>query len=386
MHKIKKETWQTIGLLVAIAVVVVGVLIWNGQNPIDYTMYSASGIRYESGTVIEVQSESTEPMDGDSDRLLGEQILTVRMDEGELKGQEITVVNNLSTTHNIYTLPGDKVIVKVDAPEGVEPFYSIYNYDRNTGLIVIVLIFIALIAVVGRKKGIKSIVGLLFTMFLILCFLLPMIYQGYSPVWVSVITILVSVVVSMLLLNGFSKKTAVAITATIIGVLLAALVFSIFSSILNLSGYNLEEAEELILISQHTGLQISQVLFAGILIASLGAVMDITMSVAAALHELHLQKPDMNAKHLFRSGMSIGHDMIGTMCETLVLAFTGTAITTLLVLISYGVQFQQLISSDYIAIEIVHAITGSIAVILAVPLTSFLYAAFAAKSEVRHKR
>ena len=180
----------------------------------------------------------------------------------------------------------------------------------------------------------------------------------------------------MLLLNGFSEKTFTAITATMAGVILAAVFYYIFSGILHLSGFNLEEAEELIIVQGATGLKVGQTLFTGILIASLGAVMDMTMSVASALFEMKEIHPEMYMTEVFRSGISIGQDMIGTMCETLILAFAGSSITALLVMIAYGAQFNQILSSDYVAIELIHSLTGSMAVILSVPITAGLSAFF----------
>ena len=141
-----------------------------------------------------------------------------------------------------------------------------------------------------------------------------------------------------------------------------------------MTGYNLEGAEELILIQSNTGLHVGQILFVGILIASLGAVMDMTMSVTSALFEMKTVRPEMKRKEIFASGMNIGKDMLGTMCETLILAFAGTGITSLLIMMAYGISANQLLSSDYITSEVMHSLTGSMAVILAVPITAAMAA------------
>jgi uncharacterized membrane protein len=141
-----------------------------------------------------------------------------------------------------------------------------------------------------------------------------------------------------------------------------------------------EEAEELILIQNNTGMQVGELLFTGILIASLGAVMDMTMSVASSLFEMKHIHPEMTKKEIFQSGMVIGKDMTGTMCQTLVLAFAGTGVAALLVLISYGSTFNQLLSSDYVSLELMHSLTGSMAVILAVPITAFITAVVLGKN------
>ena len=182
-----------------------------------------------------------------------------------------------------------------------------------------------------------------------------------------------------MLLNGFSWKTLTAVVAIVIGVDLAALCFVLISALVHLVGYNITEAEDLIMVSQRTGLQLGQVLFAAVLISSLGAVMDITISIAAALFEMKDVQRELSPRKLFRSGIVIGRDMIGGMCQTLILAFVGSSLATLLVVISYGTRFDQFVSSDYLAVEVAQGIAGSMAVILAVPVTAALCALVAGR-------
>lgn len=136
----------------------------------------------------------------------------------------------------------------------------------------------------------------------------------------------------------------------------------------------MEETESLILITQATGMRINGILFAGIMVAALGAVMDVAVSLGAALYEIQILNPKISGRELFQSGMNIGRDMIGTMTNTLILAFAGGSLSTLLVFISYGIQFNQLISSDFFAVEVVQGIAGSSAVILTVPITAMVCA------------
>jgi len=351
--------------------VVLMVVMYQKSNPIQYQMFTTEGISYEKGKVTKVLSETLELEEGESGRFRGVQNLEVTLKTGKQKGQQIEIKNELSATHNINATEGTNIIIKLDAPEGITPFYTVFNYDRNTGIYLMIGIFLLLMLVVGGRKGIKSVIGLVFTLFFIIGFLLPAIYHGNSPVGTGILTVLVCSLFSLLLLNGFCKKTWTALAAVFVGVLISAGCYYLFSAILHLSGYNLDQAEELIIIHQNTGLQVSQILFVGILVASLGAILDMTMSVASSLFEMKRMHPHMERKDIFIAGMEIGKDMIGTMCETLILAFTGSAITALLVLISYGAQFQQILNSDYIANELLHSITGSVGVILTVPITAF---------------
>jgi uncharacterized membrane protein len=368
------------------------VVVMNLSRPITYTMYESGTIFYEKGKIIEILEEKLEPAPGMPGRELGRQTVIVKMTNGAMKGQKIMIDNDLSTTHNIRVDVGQNVIVKADRPEGVTPFYSLYNYDRTPGLLTVGLIFVAIMCLVGQYKGLRGALGLGVSLFFILCFLLPAIYHGYSPVLMAAVTVIIIAAFSMLLLNGYSRKTIIAIAATGVGVLVSAVFFFLLSALLSLSGYNIDAAEDLIVISNGTGLQIGQVLFAGVLVASLGAVMDMCISVASALYEIKKQRPDATGREIYRSGMAIGRDMIGAMCQTLVLAFMGSSLSTLLVLVSYGAKPDQFLSSDFVAVETVHSVAGSLATIFAVPITAGLCAGFlsrrkpAGKEQQRMKR
>lgn len=364
--------WKWLAFVLAVAATLAGVWFFYRSIDFSYQMYDTSTTEYVRGKVLDILSEELEPSEENADRVLGTQTLEVRMLEGKRKGETLEVENQLSTTHNVYVKEGQKIVVKADEPESVEPFYSVYSYSRMGGYLIIALVFSGLMILMGRKKGLKSLLGLAYVLILLFGFLIPAIYSGWQPVLATLVTSVLAVSVSMILLNGFSHKTLTAIVSTMGGVLLAALVFYLFAGILKVNGYNAEESEELLLISQNTGLQISQLLFAGTLISSLGALMDMTMSVAAPLYELREQRPDMSGREVYRAGIRIGRDLVGTMCETLVLAFAGTAILSLLVFRSYGTTANQLMNSDYIAIEIAQSLTGSVAVILSVPVASLL--------------
>lgn len=373
---ISKYESAVIGVLILL--VIAGIYIVNVAFPNDYWIYNADYVSYDKATVIEVESENLTESEDYSGYSTGSQDIIVEFTSGEQDGEQIAVTNSLALTHNIYVEVGTKIIIKSDRPEGVTPYYSVYGYDKSMGLIAIAVIFVLAMALVGRVKGVKSVIGLCMSLYIIVCFLLPAIYRGWSPVYMTVITVLLVSVISFLLLNGFCEKTYTAIISTMIGVGISAIFFFVLQNFLNLTGYNLEEADQLIMISRSTNLQINEVFFAAVLISSLGAVIDTTMSIAASIYEIREVNPLIGRHELFKSGIVIGQDMIGTMCQTLILAFVGSAIGTLLVLIAYGTQWNQFMSSDYIALEIVQAISGSMAIIFAVPITAFL-------STVSHK-
>ena len=159
-----------------------------------------------------------------------------------------------------------------------------------------------------------------------------------------------------------------------IGMFFSLAFYTVMSVLLHIDGFSSSEAEGLILINEGTGLQIHDVLFAGVLISSLGAIMDVGMSIVSALYEVYLHNPTLTAKEIFQSGIEIGKDMIGTMTNTLILAFTGSALISLLVFISYQVQFNQLFNSNYLSIEIAQGLCGTFGIVLTIPAASAIMA------------
>ena len=338
----------------------------------DFKKYDNSTLSYEKARVISVIKENLEKEQISNRRYSGIQDLEVELLTGELKGEKAEVTNYITQKHNVVAKEGKEIMVCVDRPS--EDFYkvSIYNYSRNNHIYIIVIVFFVIMVLIGRGKGFRSMIGLLFTFYSIIFFMIPFIYRGYSPIILSIIVSIISTIVTLFLLNGWSKKTIVATLATCVGVIISGVIFCLISNLLNISGFNLDEAESLILIAQNTGLKIRDILFSGILISSLGAVMDVAMSIASSIYEINELNSELDMKTIFKSGINIGRDMIGTMSNTLILAFAGTSLSTMLALYSYNTQFNQLMSSDFIAIEFAQSISGSIGIILAVPITSFI--------------
>ena len=207
-----------------------------------------------------------------------------------------------------------------------------------------------------------------------------MLYLGYSPFLSAVIVTILTTLVTMYFIGGFSKKTLCSIIGTVGGVVIAGLFASLFGKLGHITGYNVEDIETLLYIGQNSKLQIGGLLFSGILIASLGAVMDVAMSISTTIEELHYHNPYMTKKALFKSGIKIGGDMMGTMSNTLILAFTGGSLSTLMIFYAYDIPFLQMMNSYEIGIEIMQGIAGSLGVILTVPLVSMIAALYMGKN------
>lgn len=369
----KKKIIETVLLL--LIVILGGCLVWNCTRlNIDYERFHTEGITYEKAVVTAIVKEELKLYEADDEHMVGSQLLRVRFLEGEEKGTEVEIENGISITHNVILKTGDRLIVCADRPDNVEPFYSVYNYDRSTGIWLIAAAFVCLILLIGRKYGARSCLALAFTLIVVVCYLLPALYQGKSAVLASIFTVGVSSIVTCFCIGGLEKKTVYNMLSSTLGGCSAGILYLLLSFVLKVGGNSMEETESLTLITQATGMRLNGILFAGIMVAALGAVMDVAVSLGAALYEIQLLNPKISGRELFQSGMNIGRDMIGTMTNTLILAFAGGSLSTLLVFISYGIQFNQLISSDFFAVEVVQGIAGSSAVILTVPITAMVCA------------
>ena len=147
-----------------------------------------------------------------------------------------------------------------------------------------------------------------------------------------------------------------------------------FGKITRITGYNIEDIETMVYVSQNSKLQIGGVLFSGILIASLGAVMDVAVSISSTIEEIHNKRPELTAKELFKSGIHVGKDMMGTMSNTLILAFTGGAINTMILIYAYIMPYLQVVNMYSIGIEVIKGISGTLGIVLTVPIVSVISA------------
>ena len=335
------------------------------KEPIVTTL----GYSYENAKVIEVVEDNLSP---DGVRV-GYQMLKVQLTSGEYKGE---IVNATSAEGNLFGAvckKGDSVVVHMSV-SGDSKNVSVYSKDRIVAVAAFVGIFLLLICVIGGKNGVKSVMGLVFTFVAIFMIYIPLIYRGFSPFWAAVIITIITTIVTMYLISGIAVKTLCAILGTVIGVLLAGLSAWLFGRVADIDGYNVSNIETLAYVGQITNIQIGGLLFSGILIASLGAVMDVAMSVSSAISEIHDKAPQLGCLELFKSGMNVGRDMMGTMSNTLILAFVGSAVSELVINYAYNLPFRQIINSYNIGIEIMQGVSGSIGVILTVPAVAVVTA------------
>lgn len=374
MKEKSKVSHLAIELAVLLAALVM--LLYPSEGGL-YRRYATDTLRYVRAVVLEVESETLSDSELKTGQKLGEQRLRVRL----LDGQEIVLVNYLTEIHNILLKKGDSAIVCADMPKNAEPYYTIYNYDRTIPLAVLITVFVLLLLLIGQREGADACLSIVFTLTFIIRVLLPSLFGGASPVGMGYVTVLLSTAVTLILLHGISIQCLLSIGATMTGELVACGMFAVFSQLLHLTGFQTDCAKGLLLIAQNTGLDIRMLLFAGMMIASLGAVMDVAVSVLSATREVALASGKAERKALFNSAMRLGQDMIGTMSNTLIFAFAGSALGTIIVFCSYGIQFHQLLSSDYLSVELAQGICSTAAVVMTVPVSAMIGAIFYGRTE-----
>lgn len=268
---------------------------------------------------------------------------------------------------------GSTVFVNIENNNG-EIKVSIQDVVRQNYLIGLIIFFFASILLIGRKKGLKSIIGLLITILAIFFVLLMAIFKGYNAVLVSIGTCFAIIILTFAIIGGWNKKTISAALGTLGGVVLAGVIATITGYLAQLSGAGKEEAIMLSVASKNVVFNFRELLFAEIIVSALGACMDVGMSIASSLSELKIKNPSMTGKELFKSGMNIGGDMIGTMTNTLILSFIGSSLVLVLLYMSSSIKFTDVINIEAIATEAVCAISGSIGIVYTVPITAAIYA------------
>lgn len=268
---------------------------------------------------------------------------------------------------------GDTVEVYIDESEsGHVESVSIHTLVRVPYVIILAALFLILILLIGRLKGLKTMLALIFTVAAVIFALVPLIANGYDPILSAAIVCIVITVVTMLAVGGLNKKSLSAILGTTGGLVCAAAITLIFSSLMRISGYDTPEVELLMVSNTHVVFNYQGILTAGILIGCIGAVMDVGMSISSSLNEMHEIDPSIDYKRLFQSGISVGRDIIGTMANTLILAYTGGAIMLMVVWYVYGVSFTHMLNKGFIVLEIAKSLCGSIGMVMTIPITAFV--------------
>ena len=323
-----------------------------------------TGQTFEKAKVVKILQDNLE----ENGTRVGEQKVRVHMLTGVRKGEELDITSSSGYLFGAACKPGMKVIV-MQSVAGDSTVASVYTQDRESVIYIFALIYLLALCMIGGKQGIKGCLGLVFTFFCVIFVYLPLVYLKYSPFWTAVFVCFITTLVTMYLIGGPTRKTCAATLGTLAGVVLAGISAWCFSKASGISGYNVSDIETLMTLWNTNRIQVGGLLFSGLLISCLGAVMDVAMSISSAIDEIYKQNSSLTRTELFKAGLRVGRDMMGTDSNTLILAFAGSSVSTLLLDYAYDLPYQQIINSNNIGIAIMQGLAGSFGIVLSVPFT-----------------
>ena len=366
MHILRRHKRHLIILLIT-ALFAVFLIRYNQIDRVG--LYDTEGKTFEKAKVVDIVEDN----ETESGNQIGNQIVSLELLTGDYKGNTVEAVSSSSYLYGAHCEVGMRVIAEVNESDD-SLYVTVFSQDRTWILYAIVFLFLVTLCIIGGRQGFNSAIALVFTFVCIVFLFLPMIYRGISPVLAAAAVAVLTTFVTMYLIGGLSSKSITSMIGTVAGVGISAVLAVVFGKIAGISGYNVSDIEQLEYVGQMTNVRIGELLYAGILISALGAVMDVAMSVASTISEIHFRNPQLSRKELFTSGIRVGKDMMGTMSNTLILAFTGSSINTLVFMYVYGYGIVQITNMYSIGIEIIQGIASTMGVILTVPIVSAISA------------
>lgn len=362
-------------ILISLLISYLGTTYYAAQMPkIENPQYDSS--QFHNAKITSIVSD--QPFIDENDfGVVREVIFKATISKGVYQHREIIVNQQftLQTLEELYPVEvGDSVILyRIEVDNNVE--WALVSYQRENSLWLLAGLFTGLIVLFGRMKGFSSIVSLGFTVYAIFFILIPAILCNANIYILTLAIVLYVTLLTFILLTGLSKKMIAATLGCFGGVAMAALIAFIWMEIMKMSGVLSDEYIHLILLKDEIPIDLRGIMFIAVVIGALGAIMDVSMSIASALEEVIINSPKISPTEVVKSGFNIGRDVMGTMSNTLILAYIGSALPFILLLIIYARPMNLLANSEYIASEIMQAVAGSLGILFAMPITALLTAA-----------
>jgi uncharacterized membrane protein len=359
-------------VLVGAATVASPVLLWPSGSEVDEITesvpFAAPGVTFPNAEVDAVHP----PCDGPGDRTEGCGLLDVTLLEGAGKGDHASVQVAPHVAESGLT-PGDEVkLQRTPGQDGTDAAYAYFGTDRSTPLLVLLLVFVGLVLLVARWRGLFALLGLAFSGLVLWEFVLPALLTGGSGLSVGLTAAAAIMFVVLYTTHGFSLRTSTALAGTLAGILVTAGLGVLATGATNLTGITDESAG--ILASLVGDLSFHGLFACATVVAGLGVLNDVTITQSSSVWEIRAAAPTMGRAQVFASGMRIGRDHIASTIYTIVFAYAGTALAVLLILQLYGLPFEDLLTTEDITEEVVRTLASSIGLVLAVPLTTAIAA------------
>lgn len=382
MLSIKKIITNIIVIILSITFILIGYIV------VPYKSLDTSGLVSKKAKVLEILDKKNSTYD------IGTEITSVtitfkaKFTSGKEKSKTFTAIQTIDgmilpkpkEVHkgdNILCVkinPDDNNSANIYSNDNQNIEWHFDNYNRFSKLLWLIGLFFILIIIIGRKKGVSTLISLILTIAIIFIVYLPSILFGKNIYMSTIIVSLFIIFMSLILINGINTKTICAIAGNIGGLLVAGILALIMNKVLSVTGMINDNYMYLALLDNDVHINLPAVVWGAIVIGALGAVMDIAMSISSSMYELSSTMKDKSYKNMVRSGMNIGKDAIGTMTNTLILAYIGSSLATILLFLAYNRDINYVLNLEAIIVEIMQAIVGSIGILFAVPATVLLSA------------
>lgn len=329
----------------------------------------------EKARVLELQDWKEDQIEGKQTKTLTFRAIIL---SGAAKGREVQATQEFNTMY-AGTMVSKQVqvgslvmLLETPSPDGGETIWRFEGYYRLHIILILLAVFAALVLALGRWQGVNTLLSLFFTFSFVFYVFIPAVMQGLNIYLFAFLTVLYVIVMTLFLIHGWSAKTLATMLGCIGGVLTAILALLILNQFLSLTGVIDEHSFYLLKLHPERPINLVAILFSSIIIGAMGAIMDVAMDIASSLYELTEHAPGIQRDRLLKSGLTIGRDIMGTMANTLVLAYIGSSLAGITILLTYSGSALQLLNRESIITEILQALIGSLAIVLTMPLTAVI--------------
>ena len=295
--------------------------------------------------------------------------------EGVMKGETVSISHRVDEDLTAKPYPyteGEKVLVTFDFDQDDNVVWYLADHLREGYLFALVGAFLFLLILFGRRQGVNTVLSLALTVAAVFFVMLPAIIKGYNIYWVTFLVSCYIIVMTLGVVIGFSPKSFSAAVGCIGGVGVAGLITVVMQNLMKISGLINEDSSFVMYINPVTPIDLKGLIFSAIVIGALGAVMDVAMSISSSLEELLLHNPDLSFSQVVTSGLNIGRDIMGTMANTLVLAYVGSCLHEILLLMAHNSSLASVINREMVAVEVLQSIAGSIGILCTVPVATIV--------------
>ena len=307
-------------------------------------------------------------------------LFTASIQTGDFSGRNITAIQTIDGFSYIepkQVEPGDKIMLILTEIGENEFEWRFIDYIRSDNLIYLGIIFVIVLIIFGRLKGLNTILSLVLTCLAIFAVFVPSILSGKNIYLWSVLTCIYVILTTLLIVSGFNRKTIAAAVGCFAGMGATAFITLSMDRILVLTGFLDEHSLYIVNLPLQNPINLKGIVFAAIIIGAMGAIMDVSVSIASSLWEIKSKVKSAGFNTLYKSGINIGRDIMGTMSNTLILAYIGGALSLVILLTAYSTSTLELFNREMIIAEVLKALTGSFGILLTMPLTAvasgFLY-------------